>query len=67
MEALVNASFAEDVLFDRTVDHEIVESELVLRRGGFPALGRYDLSDFEKWKKKDPEGPSKKNITLTMP
>jgi len=43
VQALINTPFAEDVLFDRTIDHEVVEPVFILPRGRFPILRRDDL------------------------
>jgi hypothetical protein len=47
VEALVDASLAEDVLLDGPVDHKAVESALVGGGGGLPLGGRHDLRDIK--------------------
>lgn len=66
MEALIDASFAENILLDGAVHDESVEAVRVGGGGGLPLGGRDNLR--EKSKGKKPEGVSGgRERTLTMP
>jgi len=66
VQALVYARFAENVLLDRAVDGQLLQTLGIVRGSRFP-LGRRNHLNYVRKKKRQTLGSGVKGATLTMP